>query len=102
MIMPPKIKDFDIVRYEWRESFSFPYRECDMLAQVMYGEDTWDNNEHRKFAFDSVHSEYAEHVTELYRAVETESGRCYKLIWHRPPTDKRSEYGVLASRKEQL
>lgn len=99
MILPPKIKDFDIVRYEWRDSISFPYVECDFVKQVMHGEDTWDHNEERRFSFDMCSSEIAEHVTELYRAVETDHGREYKLIWHRPPTDKASPYGVWASIK---
>lgn len=95
MIMPPEIRDFDIVRME--DNTLTYWREQDMLMQVMHGEKKFGAG--RTFSFNLCQSGNAAQVTELYRAVETEQGRCYKLIWHRPPTDKVSPYSVWGSRK---
>ena len=98
MILPPKIKDFDIVRME-DNTLSY-WREQDMLQQVMHGEEHFGTGG-RVFSFNICQSGRAEDVTELYRAVYTQDGMNYKLIWHRPPKGQASYYSFRSAVKEQ-
>ena len=97
MILPPEIRDFDLVRME--DNTLTYWREQDMLQQVMHGEKHFGTGG-RVFSMNICQSGRAEEVTELYRAEYTEDGMHYKLIWHRPPRGIASEYSFMNGKEQ--